>query len=437
VLTGSPGSGLGLEQLNDPQGLFTTADGTTYVADYNNHRVLKFAAGALEGEVVAGGYKAGNELHELNYPTDVFVDADGDLYVADQSNNRIMQWVAGATIGTVVAGNGVDNGINWLSNPNGVAVANGKIYVADRNHNRVVKFSPSAEVMTPELVAGSSTGSACSPGHDDHCPSGMYNPTGVRFTPNGDILVAEVHNHRVMRWSPGATEGIRVAGSGHAGTSLDRLYYPYGIALDGDNVLVAEYHGHRVSSWAPGATECTVVAGGSHGSNTRQLRYPHDVEVGADSTVYVADYHNHRVMKWPAGATEGTAVAGYRAGAAEYSCCSSGYTEELLYHPEAVTVDDAGAVFVADRYHRVVKWLDGATAGTIVAGLNTHAGSGLDRLYNPRGLRIAGGELYIADYHNHRIVAWSFFFEEGMRTQVLPRPRPGRACVCKIRVLNQ
>ena len=34
---------------------------------------------------------------------------------------------------------------------------------------------------------------------------------------NGDIFVADYNNHRVVKWAPGATEGVLVAGGNGAG----------------------------------------------------------------------------------------------------------------------------------------------------------------------------------------------------------------------------
>ena len=155
--------------------------------------------------------------------------------------------------------------------------------------------------------------------------------------------------------------------------------------------------------------EVDVVAGAPFGTEQRrrfagsganQLYSPLGITTSANGTLLVADQHNHRVVEWAPGATEGTVAAG------SPTCCTYGYTDELLYYPDAVAADTSG-VFVADRYHRVVKWEDGATAGVVVAGVSNSAGSGLERLYNPMDLRLVGDELYIADYHNHRVVSWA------------------------------
>jgi hypothetical protein len=117
--------------------------GAIYVADQANHRILKFPPGSRKGTsgtTVAGGSK-GNGPIQLDSPSGVFVDGAGTIYVADLNNHRIMKWVPRAIIGiTVAGGNGLGNGANQLNFPSSVFV-DGAIYVADQNNHRIQKFS--------------------------------------------------------------------------------------------------------------------------------------------------------------------------------------------------------------------------------------------------------------------------------------------------------
>ena len=70
----------------------------------------------------------------LNVPVGVAVDTAGNAYVADCQNNRVLKLAAGSTTPTVLPFTG-------LSSPEGVAVdAFGNLYVADAGNNRVVKL---------------------------------------------------------------------------------------------------------------------------------------------------------------------------------------------------------------------------------------------------------------------------------------------------------
>ena len=62
---------------------------------------MKWAPGANEGTVVAGGNGAGSNLNQLNNPTDIHLDSSGNLYILDTYNNRIVIWAPNATAGVL------------------------------------------------------------------------------------------------------------------------------------------------------------------------------------------------------------------------------------------------------------------------------------------------------------------------------------------------
>ena len=99
--------------------------------------------GAKEGIVVAGGQGAGNGPTQLSNPRAVVVDQLGTVYVADFSNHRVMRWLKGATQGNVViGGNGQGGQANQLNGPIGLSFDRQAIlYVADFGNHRVQKFN--------------------------------------------------------------------------------------------------------------------------------------------------------------------------------------------------------------------------------------------------------------------------------------------------------
>ncbi|CAF1271818.1 unnamed protein product, partial [Rotaria magnacalcarata] len=85
----------------------------------------------------------GSALTQLYYPNGSFVDTLGTLYVADQENHRVMRWTQGATQGTVIVdGNGRGAGANQLNRPDALSFdRHGNLYVADHYNDRVQRFS--------------------------------------------------------------------------------------------------------------------------------------------------------------------------------------------------------------------------------------------------------------------------------------------------------
>jgi len=84
-----------------------------------------------------------------------------------------------------------------------------------------------------------------------------------------------------------------VAGNYGTGSGAAQLSFPAGgIALDGaGNIYIANYHNDRIQKWTPGAASSITVAGGNgRGSAANQLSAPKDIFVDTDGNVYVANY---------------------------------------------------------------------------------------------------------------------------------------------------
>ena len=88
TVAGGKGQGSALDQLAYPEGLFVDDDGSVFVADRDNHRVVKYVRDASRGKLVAGGNKAGNSSSQLNTLTKVVVDKYGTMFICDRNNRR-------------------------------------------------------------------------------------------------------------------------------------------------------------------------------------------------------------------------------------------------------------------------------------------------------------------------------------------------------------
>jgi len=79
---------------------------------------VRWAPGATQGEIVAGGHGEGSGLHQLNCPHGIAVDSEGALIVVDGGNARVVRWAPGATQGEIVAGgHGEGSGLHQLECP--------------------------------------------------------------------------------------------------------------------------------------------------------------------------------------------------------------------------------------------------------------------------------------------------------------------------------
>lgn len=82
--------------FSGPKGISVATDGSVYLADTENHAILRYNPGnGVIGRVVGTGEKgsafATDPLQtQLNRPHGVFADADGSLFIADSENHRIL-----------------------------------------------------------------------------------------------------------------------------------------------------------------------------------------------------------------------------------------------------------------------------------------------------------------------------------------------------------
>ena len=147
VVAGGNGNGSALNQLNRPTGIYVDSSSNIYIADRENHRIIKYEPGSSEGLIVAGGNGRGEALNQLNNPYDVTLDSSGNIYVADWNNNRLMKWVSGSSEGVNILSNsprifGVD--VDMLDN----------IYATRYYDHDVIKLTSIDGSYTQSVVAG-------------------------------------------------------------------------------------------------------------------------------------------------------------------------------------------------------------------------------------------------------------------------------------------
>lgn len=218
-------------QLDTPAGIVFDANGNLYIADSHNHRVRKVNGGIIStvaGTGAAGfaGDGAAATLARLNLPSAVALDASGALYIADTNNQRVRKVSAGNI--TTIAGNGEqlfagDGGAALnasLDSPTGVAVdANGNILIADRHNHRIRLINSAGTITT---LAGSGAASFAGGFSGDGAgatASALAKPTGVSVDTGGNIYIADTDNQRIRQLTGGTIATI--AGNGDQGFSAD------------------------------------------------------------------------------------------------------------------------------------------------------------------------------------------------------------------------
>lgn len=249
----------------------------------------------------------------------------------------------------------------------------------------------------------------------------LHRPTDVEWLGDGSVLVADYHNHRIRRISPGGTIST-VAGTGTAGFSGDggpatsaRLDSPTDVEPTADGgFLIADLGNRRVRRVSAGGTIGTVAGTGEQGSSgdggpatSARLDAPTGVAATADGGFLVADAGSDRVRAVsPAGSIATVAGTGSEGGTGD----GGPATSALLHAPAGVAVLPDGGFLIAEYEGQRVRLVSAAGTITRVAGTGSAGFSGdgdaatAARLNYPVGLSpTADGGFLVGDSRNGRV----------------------------------
>lgn len=369
------------------------------------------------------------EGREFSEPYGVAVDpSSGAVYVADTGNNRVLGWASAANLrngmpADIVLGQrdkystspqGPSTGFSTgLAFPVGLAVdASGNLYVADAGNNRVLRFprpfDQRVDVRVPDLVIGQtsfSTTSANAGGISARtlatAASGAVFYVGLAMDPAGALWVADAANNRILRYP---ADALRSGANGPAADLVlgqpdfttnrpvpsqegvfrpaikDGLVQPAGIAFDSRGRLFVADALRRVLVYTPpfnqnGKPAARILGAGPTGKEELRLVSPYSIgtrERGpaqslfiVGDTPYILDGPANRILRydpydqWPA--------------------------EESSFSPQASAVFGQHD-FVSSDPNR------------------GQAEPGRDTFSSPSGACVWGGDVYVADSGNHRVL---------------------------------
>jgi DNA-binding beta-propeller fold protein YncE len=281
---------LGSTSMNAPRGMAFAPDGTFYVADSRNHRILHFKAdGELLGEwgTFGDGVNLPNPMGTFNEPWGVAVGPDGTVYVSDTWNHRIQRFTAsGKTIGMWGQyGTGETPDAFW--GPRGVAVdAQGRVYVADTGNKRIVVFDANGTFITQFGSAG------LDPGQFDE-------PVGVAVAADGTVYVTDTWNQRIQAFVPSEDGMLFVPFlqwdvNAWYGQSLENK--PLITVNAAGHIFVTDPEGFRILEFD--ADGNFVRTWGDYGIGASEIGLAGGVAVDAEGHIWVADAGNQRVMRF-------------------------------------------------------------------------------------------------------------------------------------------
>ncbi|TAN43224.1 MAG: hypothetical protein EPN22_10370 [Nitrospirae bacterium] len=234
-------------------------------------------------------------------------------------------------------------------------------------------------------------------------PNTLYKGDGAKSKNNALVITTAAGNGQ---W------GFSGDGGPAAQASLRR---PYGVAADSaGNIYIADYGNNRIRKVDTSGIITTVAGNGQEdfsgdGGPAAQasLDSPRSVAVDSAGNIYIADYGNNRIRK-----VDTSGIITTAAGNGQWGFSGDGgpAAQASLNYPVGLEVDNAGNIYIADSSNNRIRKVNAngiitTAAGNGQAGFSGDGGSAAQASLNyPIGLEVDNaGNIYIADYGNHRI----------------------------------
>lgn len=291
-----------------------------------------------------------------------------------------------------------------LQTPRSVAIApNGDRVIADTGNHRIVVTDPTgAQVLVFGSFCDISKASEAPCADPDGtgpllAGDGQFNePWGVAVDTQGTIFVSDTWNGRVQVFN---ADGVFLRKWGFFNTTNgelgdpNALFGPRGIEIDLDgNVLVADTGNKRIVRYTPVGALVDQMGGG--GVIAGRFDEPTDVAVDpSDGSIYVADAWNRRIQKFGPDFTfiEEWAVPGWES--------------REIYHKPAITVLANGDLYATDpQFYRVFVFDRTGVLNSTFGRYGTDA----NRFGLPNGIAadLPNASVVIADADNARIMVF-------------------------------
>ncbi len=291
--------------------------------------------------------------------------------------------------------------------------AGGRLFIADSGHNRIVEAGLDGQV---HRVFGTAKGFM------DGGPevAAFDTPQGMALEGH-QLYVADTWNHAIRRIDLTTGQVVTVAGTGEQARRVKEgpattspLNSPWALALHQGILYIAMAGSHHIWSYDPSTEEVTRYAGSGRealvdGLLPRATFAQPSGLTPSERELYVADSEASAIrgVDLPGGGGMVRTLVGL--GLFEFGDVDGIGEQVRLQHPLGVAFDpSAGVLYVADSYNNKIKRLDPRTTETA-----TFAGSGDGLLqdgvgrsasfWEPGGLSLAEGKLYVADTNNHAV----------------------------------
>lgn len=321
-----PGDSLGESAteslLDEPHGVTAGPDGTLYIADRQNSRVVAVKPNGKLGVLL--DHSERRQEPRLHTPVGLAIDGDEELLVADPEGHQVWRIDLATREPAPIAGTGggaeTDTTVALgtdLRGPSGVAVApDGAIYVTELLGHRVRRIDPDGDIATVVGTGSPDFGGDGGPAVD----AALNRPVGLAFA-GGVLYIADSGNQRVRAFDLNNLTIETVAGSGIAGfggdggQAIDALLNdPAAVAATGDGrrLFIADSGNHRIrvvdldtgTIFTFAGTGEVEYAGDLLTAGETSLNAPQGLTASAFNVLFISDTGHHIVYRTALGALQ-------------------------------------------------------------------------------------------------------------------------------------
>jgi DNA-binding beta-propeller fold protein YncE len=288
--------------------------------------------------------------------------------------------------------------------------ANDRLFIADSNHNRIVITKLDGTLV--DTIGTADIGVA--DGAFDKAT--FYRPQGLALA--GDSLyVADTENHLIRRIDLKSRTVETIAGTGQqtreyppkgGPARTTALSSPWDLQVIGRTLYVAMAGPHQIWKLDLDNNQVSIFAGSGREARLdgalAESGFAQPSGIAAiENTLYVADSESNIIRAIDiAGGTVKTLVGG---DLFEFGDEDGSGDDVRLQHPLGV-VRAGDKLLIADTYNHKIKELDPKrrrVTSLFGTGKPGQADGASPSFYEPGGLTIAAGKLYVADTNNHAI----------------------------------
>lgn len=283
-----------------------------WLGSYSSQLDLK-----TEGKSIFAMIVGDDDPDTIRNPATAAADGEGRVYVSDLAKNAVMVFNFNTKEVHLLGGSGA---IGLFKNPSGIAFdADGNIYVGDLDNNKIILFDKNENPLrTINLEGiGKTVGFFAIDkgrkriiipdvrGHKVHIigldgkliktiyqfrkeNDGFSFPTGVALDPNGNILVADSMNCRIVRFTP---EGEFLSTIGQRGDAIGDIAMIKSVAVDSEgHIFMTDVKSNRVQIYNEKGE--ILLAIGKQSNDPRVVggfHAPTGIYIDQNDTIYVVE----------------------------------------------------------------------------------------------------------------------------------------------------